>query len=246
LSPGEDDDSGQGPSPQPRSLCPHCGAVCEPYQEYCLACGERLVEVDYGSLAGWLRNSRPFSGRLWVWPVLACFAVAVLASAFAILAVRGNGTNTLRALGPTIRQTMLTSATQTARSTTSSRNANTPPHTGTTRTTGATGSSTIKPSPPPIHSNGLIAWPGPPAYTIVLASIPVSSGKSGAREKALEALNAGLGDVGVLKSSDFSSLHPGYFVVFTGVYKSQSAAAKHLGAARKAGFDSPYAKRVAS
>jgi hypothetical protein len=235
LSP---DDEAPNESQQARDLCPRCGEVCEPYQEYCLACGERLVETGPGSLGEWLRNAIPFAGRAWTWPVLTAFGVTVLASALAILAVRNNSTSTLPALGPTAPRTITlptrTTTPAVTAATTSSAHS---------RTTGA---ATSQPPPPPVRSTGVIAWPGPPAYTVVLASIPVSSGKTGAKEKALEAIHAGLEDVGVLRSSDFSSLHPGYYVVFSGIYKSQSAAAKHLVAARKAGFDSPYAKRVAS
>jgi hypothetical protein len=118
--------------------------------------------------------------------------------------------------------------------------------TTTTTTTKARTTTRKKPPKPLVDANGLIAWPGSPAYTVVLASIPVSSGKEGARQKAVEALNAGLGDVGVLKSSDYSSLHPGYYVVFSGVFKTESAALSHIAAARKAGFASAYQKRIAT
>jgi hypothetical protein len=158
-----------------------------------------------------------------------------LASGVAIEVTPGTRTDTLTELGPSVRQSTATPTTTTGGTSTSS---------GTTTTTAST---TTKPIKPPIVARGLIAWPGPSGYyTVVLASLPVSSGKASARQKALEAVNAGLGDVGVLRSSDYSSLHPGYYVVFSGVFKSQSAAAARLSAARSAGFSSPYPKRVAS
>jgi hypothetical protein len=233
-----DDETSLGELPHPRALCPRCGTVFEPFQEYCLACGERLAETGAGGFVGWIGRFPLGSRRVWIWPVIAAFTVAVLASVVAILAIRGKETSTLKALGPKVRQTTVLSTAGTARTTTRARSGTTQAHTET--------SPAPKPPKPPVTSSGVIAWPGPPGYTIVLASIPVSSGKSGARRKALEAIDAGLEDVGVLKSSDYSSLHPGYFVVFSGVYGSEGAAAKHLTAARKAGFDSPYAKRVAS
>jgi uncharacterized OB-fold protein len=234
LSPGAEEPAGEEARSDVRSLCPRCGAVCEPYQEYCLSCGERLFEVGAVSagLAERWRHALSFPGGGWRWSVLVALAIAVLAATVAILATQSNQTKTLTELGPTVHPTTANTATLTDQTVT-----------GTT-TTGTTTSQ--KPPKPPIDATGLIAWPGPPAYTIVLASLPVSSGKGSARQKALEALNAGLGDVGVLKSSDYSSLHPGYYVVFSGIFDSQSAAMKRIPAASKAGFVKPYAKRVAS
>jgi hypothetical protein len=165
---------------------------------------------------------------------LIALVIAILASVFAILAVPRNKTSTLQALGTSVQLTTIAATTATAQTTTGNET------TTRTVTTSTSPSSSI-------HSTGLIDWPGPSAYTIVLASIPISSGKAGARQKALEALHSGLlDDVGVLDSSNFSSLHPGYFVIFSGVYESQSEASKHLSAAQRAGFNSPYVKRVAS
>ena len=225
-------------------MCPDCGAVVEPSQEYCLVCGKRLVETGGAGLAERWRHALPFADRDWGWPVLIALAIAILASVFAIVAEQHAAkTSTLQVLGPHVQQTTTSGATATGNSTpgtattgTTSTGAKTTTHTATTSTSSSS----------PIHISGLIDWPGPSAYTIVLASIPISSGKAGARQKALEALHSGLEDVGVLASSDYSSLHPGYFVIFSGVYRSQSEANKHLSAAQRAGFNSPYAKRVAS
>jgi hypothetical protein len=225
-------------------VCPDCGAVVEPSQEYCLACGRRLVETGGANLAERWRHALPLTDRDWGWPILIALIIAILASVFAIVDVQqGKKTRTLKALGPTVRQTTITPTTATVQTITGNET------TGTTstgaKTTAHTGTTSTSPSSQ-IHSTGLIDWPGPSGYTIVLASLRISNGKAVARQKALEALRAGLGDVGVLASSDFSSLHPGYFVVFSGVYESLGEASKHLSAARQAGFDSPYPTRVAS
>ena len=45
--------------------------------------------------------------------------------------------------------------------------------------------------------------------------------------------------MGILDSKDFAGLHPGYFVVFSGVYDSNAAAATHISQAETAGFTSP-------
>jgi hypothetical protein len=167
-------------------------------------------------------------------------AIAILASVFAILAVQGDESTTLQAL-PSVRLTTATATTsQTTSSVTTTNSTSTKTGTTGTGTTGTTSTSPIR------TGGGLIAWPGPSAYTIVLASLPISGGKELARQKALEALHSGLGDVGVLASSGYSSLHPGYYVIFSGVYESQGEALKHRSAAQHAGFNSPYVKRVAS
>jgi hypothetical protein len=77
-----------------------------------------------------------------------------------------------------------------------------------------------KPSRPPIpaRAGSLITWPGGNRYTIVLDSLPASAGFAAARAKAQQAVKAGLRSVGVLVSSSYSTLHPGYYVIFGGVY----------------------------
>lgn len=240
MTSSEGEPSSAGASSDTRGVCPDCGAVVEPFQEYCLTCGARLSETGSAGLAQRWRHALPLADKDWGWPVLITLTVAVLASVFAIVATQSDKTSTLQALGPSVRHT--TTSTTTSQTTTG---ATTTSSTGTT--TGTTPRSTTTSTSPIRTDGGLIVWPGPAAYTIVLASLPVSSGKAVARQKALDALHSGrLDDVGVLASSDYSSLHPGYYVVFSGVYKSQSEATKHLPAASRAGFNSPYVKRVAS
>lgn len=233
MSPDAEEPAGEEARFGARGLCPHCGAICEPDQEYCLACGERLYEAEgVASLLDRLRYSLPSGERSWAWPLAIALAVAVVAASVAIFSGRGSGTNTLVEPGPQVHPTTASTDTLGARTITGPTTAQT--------TTNA------RPTTTAPNKSGLITWPGPADFTVVLASIPVSSGRSGAREKALDALKAGLGDVGVLKSSDYSSLHPGYYVVFSGIFESYTAALQHVSASRKAGFDSPYPKRVAS
>jgi hypothetical protein len=70
----------------------------------------------------------------------------------------------------------------------------------------------------------VVAWPHENGWTIVLATYPVTNGGGVARDRAATALQAGLPQVGILLSSNFASLHPGYYVVFSGVYASQDDA----------------------
>jgi hypothetical protein len=113
--------------------------------------------------------------------------------------------------------------------------------------------SPLQPAPPPPagtpkaaeHSTGqkLIPWPATNGYTIVLASLPLSDGAGAARTKALAALKAGLTQVGVLVSSSYPSLQPGYYVVFSGVFASLEEAQSALETA-KTPFPSAYARPI--
>jgi len=103
-------------------------------------------------------------------------------------------------------------------------------------------------TPPPTTTavNGQTAWPARSnGYTDVLESIPLAAGRAFALARARDAAQHGLPAVGVLVSSDYPSLHPGYYVVFSGVYDSSAAAAAALGTAHARGFPDAYQARVA-
>src|SRR2546421_86210 len=92
---------------------------------------------------------------------------------------------------------------------------------------------------------GLIRWPDHNGWTIVLQSDPKNQGRTKPNSAAQRALDAGLQQVGILDSTNYSSLNPGYYVVFTGVYGSQSEASSQLNKARSAGFPLAYTRYVA-
>jgi len=108
------------------------------------------------------------------------------------------------------------------------------------------------PAPPPVRhapkhgksSPQLIPWPASNGYTIVLATLPLSVGARAARTKGLAALRAGLRQVGVLVSSSYPSLQPGYYIVFSGVYASLEEAQSDLDSA-KSSFPGAYARPIA-
>jgi hypothetical protein len=79
---------------------------------------------------------------------------------------------------------------------------------------------------------------------VVLESIPESAaGLANARTKAERALRAGLPTVGILESSRYTSLHPGYYVVFSGVFPALAQA--QVAAARAhAAFPGAYAREI--
>jgi hypothetical protein len=102
---------------------------------------------------------------------------------------------------------------------------------------------------PPLTAGDVLpgAWPqDTEGYTIILASIPESRGRSEADSRASAARSAGLDEVGVLLSSSFSSLRWGYWVAFTGVHSTLNAARAELSTARAAGFPTAYTRRIAS
>jgi hypothetical protein len=103
---------------------------------------------------------------------------------------------------------------------------------------------TAQPPPPPAPPRRLVAWPaGRNGYTVVLASEPT---RRSALRRARQALREGLRDSGVLSSSQYSSLRPGYFVAFAGIYRTLAAAQTAADRARDRGFDGAYASAIAS
>jgi hypothetical protein len=105
-------------------------------------------------------------------------------------------------------------------------------------------------TPPPATSTApapgtLTAWPaGQSGFTVVLESLPSSSGRSLALARARAASRAGLPQVGILDSSRYSSLHPGYYVVFSGIYTSRGQAEAARAAAADKGFRLAYAREI--
>jgi hypothetical protein len=93
---------------------------------------------------------------------------------------------------------------------------------------------------------GRLTWPkNANGWTIVLVSYPKTIGLTAARTTAERAAAHGLPQVGVLDSSRFASLQPGYFVVFTGIYGSKSDADAAVATARQAGFGGAYSRQIA-
>jgi hypothetical protein len=196
--------------------CPRCGARVEPGQEYCLECGLRLPGGGLaGSVGGaWQRRvgrAVPTS----IWSVLGVLLVAAAMTGVAILISTGGdepSANVEVATGPQSISTPTTAA-ATTETTASAETATTAP--------------TTTQAPPPRPQ--IVDWPSQDGYTIVIASMPTTGGRAVAIRKAREALAARLPEVGVLDSGEFSSLHPGYYVVFSGIYPDQRGALNGIG-----------------
>jgi hypothetical protein len=205
--------------PERAGTCPRCGAPYDPDQEYCLECGSRLPppgSIAPGVASRWRRRGSG-SRRPWLGPVLAGLLIAAAMTGIAILIARGTESdagNILIATGPT---GFAPPTTETL----------TPPETGdtATETTPTTPTTTAAAPSPPRRT--LVEWPpSQNGYTVVIASLPSAGGRAQALRKAREALRSGLREVGVLDSGEFSSLHPGYYVVFSGIYDNQRDAVR--------------------
>ena len=90
--------------------------------------------------------------------------------------------------------------------------------------------------PPPSEGGAAGAgdWPaGEDGWTIALATLPQTGGRRVAVARAHKASARGLAEVGILDSSQYASLHPGYWLVFTGIYGSEAEATSDLQRARR-------------
>ena len=96
----------------------------------------------------------------------------------------------------------------------------------------------VPPCGPSLQASG--DWPGGSGYTAILASVGTESEARAIRSKAAA---AGL-DAGILFSSNFSSLQPGYWVVFSGMFSTQPEAARQAVRAKSLGFGDAYSRFV--
>jgi hypothetical protein len=233
--------------------CPRCGAPRGPRQEYCIECGLRLAPM-FGAIAGlrrrWIERFGWYPGD-WVWPSLLGLLVAVAGAAVAIALSdpESKGGTTIIASPPSSQtSTGQTTAATTTKplpvppepTTSTSTKTTTPVKTTPTTTTTTTATTTTAPT-----ANGETIWPAATnGWTIVLLSYPVSGGRAAPLATAKRATRSGLTQVGLLNSGDWSSLHPGYYVVFTGIYTSNAAAQAAVSHARAGGFPSAYVREI--
>jgi hypothetical protein len=227
------------PARPPLDSCPRCGAPHEPGQEYCLDCGYRLQAAP-GALgrlsAAWQQRFGWYPGD-WFWRIALGLVIAV-AGATAAIVVSDPG-----AQGKPLVATQAgpvhapTTAPETATVTLPS-----------VATTPGPPSTPSKPPPSTTTApaaGALTSWPAARGgYTVVLESIPTSSGRGLALARARAASRAGLPQVGVIDSGRYSSLHPGYFVVFSGIYNSQAQADTAQSAAAAKGFRLAYSRQI--
>ena len=213
--------------------CPRCRAQIQPGQEYCLECGARLAHEPSGPV---VRASTTVAERhawagAWLVPALLGLVIAVLGTGAAI-AISGDGEETSAISTATGGSLTVTGGTPTLTAP--------EPTTGTTATTAPT---TTAPPPPPVNP-AAIAWPRDRrGWTIVLLSLPQANGRDAANAQAKKARDGGLRRVGVLNSSRYASLHPGYYVIFQGVYENEAEASSALQRSRSV-FPTAYQREI--
>jgi hypothetical protein len=99
----------------------------------------------------------------------------------------------------------------------------------------AIGGSATVPTTPVEPGASLAQWTrAEHGWTIVLVSVPKTRGRNKAVVIAQQARAQGLRQVGVLDSSVFASLRPGYWMAFTGKYQTEAEATSVLRRARAA------------
>jgi hypothetical protein len=94
-------------------------------------------------------------------------------------------------------------------------------------------------SPTASATGSFPGWTGGDGWTIIIES---ATTQSKAESVATSAQSAGE-TVGILKSDDFSSLNAGYWVVFTGHYRSKSEAQSNLDTVRAQHHDA-YVRQI--
>jgi cell division septation protein DedD len=217
-------------------LCPRCATPHEPNQEYCLECGVRLPAEAAGVVPrlsqAWRRRIAWYPGD-WIWPSLFALVIAALAGigSAAFVAHDRSTPDYVNATSP-VGSVGTTEA---------------PPEQ--TTPTGPSAPATTRPQqparPPAPSVQALTAWPARTSgWTVVLQSLPVANGRAFALAQARAAQHSGLTEVGILDSSKYSSLHPGYYVLFSGIHDSFDDADTAATAARSHGYRSAYARRI--
>jgi hypothetical protein len=215
--------------------CPRCGSLRAADQRYCLDCGLPLPRVE-GTLPSlrrrWIRRLGWYPGD-WVWMSLLTLVVAAAGGAAAIVVSERR-----QPAGPPVFE-----ASPTAVSVAEPKPL---PVTAGGRPVRRRGTLPKPPEQARAVPNGRLRWPARGnGWTIVLISYPKTTGRVQALDRASHAARAGLQQVGILDSSRFASLQPGYFVVFTGIYGSKQAADAAVATARAAGFGGAYSRQIA-
>jgi hypothetical protein len=200
-------------------------------QEYCIECGLRLP-LDSGIVPtvgrAWRLEVSRYPGG-WLWVVVVLLALTVFATVASIVA-SDDSASAVRTIV----------ATESAPSTTAQLTKTSPPPSVTTTRPPPTRTATR-----PSRQTAPTDWPeGRSDHTVVVASIPATRGRESALRLARAAIRAGLPDVGILDSSEFASLRPGYLVVFSGFYQTVDGALAAVETAQARGYPRAYEREI--
>jgi cell division septation protein DedD len=222
-------DGAREPAAPETVSCPNCGAPADRGQLMCLECGSRLA----------LGYQRPPAWRL----PAAIVGIVLLIAGFAVaIALAANHADKTTAAAPTQSAPPQSAPADTPPTSTQPTPA---PTTSTTTPAPAAGAAAGGTPPSSTSTTPTTApgWPpGKSAFTVILASMP---SKTAADDKLKKAQAAGISGAAILRSDDFPTLKPGYWVVFDGQYDSigqaQSQAATDRG---KSEFSDAYPRFV--
>lgn len=212
------------------ATCPRCGAAVERDQLLCLECGERLA-IAYRRHPSW---------RL---PASIVAGVVLLAGAGGGVALSEVSDDADELTAPPAPGQPAPPAAPGAAPPAESP----PPPAGEAEPPAGeavppppAGEAAPPPEQPPAGGE-LESWSqGESAYTVVLVS---AQSRSGAETRAREAVEAGI-PAGVLRSDDYPSLNPGYWVVFAGQLDSREEAQSRAEEYAAKGFPGGYARFV--
>ena len=195
--------------PSAEARCPTCGAPAERGQLVCLECGGRIA-LDYRRPPGW---------KLPVAIVGGVVIVAVAAFALLLSDVGKDAESEVArtpARGPR-REAAPPRRPPARERTTAAKGARPAPRTKAPRR---------RPEPAPV--GGVAGWPRRNAFTVVLLS---AGDRDGALQIARSLRRDGV-KAGVLRADDYSSLTPGFWLVFSGQYRTRAQADKAAGRLR--------------
>lgn len=247
------------PPAGPSAACPSCGGPVEPDQLSCLECGAPLR----------VARRRAPSWRVTVLGV--ALALLVLGTGLGFLLRELTTEEPTRAAAPAPAATAPTTTAPLPTEgdpTTDSQAAPTapepapdeplpsaggseseaPPASETSPPAGSSSSGSEPPaaagdssSEPEREGGDVGSWPaGKSAFTVVLVS---SERRADARREAQRASAAGL-PAGLLRSNDYSSLRPGYWVAYAGELDSRAEAARRAQGYAAQGFPDAYPRRI--
>ncbi len=224
--------------------CPACLSPMRSDQRYCLECGERLAVDEIPPPPG---GGSAFANRNT--SILAIVAVILIVAgvglAWVALRTTTNGEDpiTTAATATTAATTTDTTVTDTGMTDTGITN------TGITDTgitdTGITNTGITDTGMTDTGSSAT-GWPaGQSGYAVILASKDSASfTQADAQAIADQASAAGVQMVGVLDSSQFPTLNPGYWAVFSGPYTTKDEAATAATTIQGQGYPDAYARQV--